>query len=214
MKKRHMSPEELQVVKVGPLGPFDNNAYLIVDPAGRESVIVDAPPGSEGVLEAARGTRVSRIVITHRHGDHWAGIDALRSATGAPVYCHEADRGPHEDKVDGTLADGEEIALGEGRLGVIHTPGHTPGSICLLMGRFLIAGDTLFPGGPGHSDRPEDLQQEIRSIVERLFVLPDETVVYPGHGDGTTIGRAKREYAAFASREHPADLCGDVLWEA
>ena len=202
------------MVRVGPLGPFDNNAYLIVDPAGRESMIVDAPPEGERILEAARGTRVSRIIVTHRHGDHWAAIDVLRSATNAPVYCHEADREPHRDKVDGVLADGEEIALGGSRLRVIHTPGHTPGSVCLLTGRVLIAGDTLFPGGPGHSDRPEDLQQELRSIVERLFILPDETGVYPGHGDGTTIGRAKQEYVVFASREHPEDLCGDVLWEA
>jgi glyoxylase-like metal-dependent hydrolase (beta-lactamase superfamily II) len=207
-----MSPNELQVVKVGPLGPFDNNAYLLVDRTTKESIIVDAPPEGEKVLEAAQGTRVSRIIVTHSHGDHWAAIDALKAATGAPVYCHEADREPHADKVDGTLADGEEIVVGKGRLRVIHTPGHTPGSICLLTGRILIAGDTLFPGGPGHSDRPEDLQQEIRSIVERLFVLPDDTVIYPGHGDGGTIGRSKQEHADFASRPHPPDLCGDVLW--
>jgi glyoxylase-like metal-dependent hydrolase (beta-lactamase superfamily II) len=205
---------ELRVVRIGPLGPFDNNAYLIIDPASRESIIVDAPPESERILEAARGARVSRIIITHRHGDHWAGVDVLRSATNAPVYCHAADSEPHADEVDGVLADGEEIALGEGRLRVVHTPGHTPGSICLLTGHILIAGDTLFPGGPGHGDTPDDLQQEFHSIVERLFVLPDDTAVYPGHGDGTTIGRSKREYAVFASREHPADLCGDVLWEA
>ena len=205
-----MPSEELRVVRVGPLGPFDNNAYLIVDPAGRASMIVDAPPGGERILEAARGTHVSRIIVTHSHADHWASIDDLRSATNAPVYCHEADREPHSDKVDGVLADGEEIALGGGRLRVIHTPG----SICLLTGRVLIVGDTLFPGGPGHSDRPEDLQQEIRSIVERLLILPDETEVYSGHGDGTTIGRAKQEYAVFAARKHPKDLCGDILWEA
>jgi len=207
-----MPPDEFQVVKVGPLGPFDNNAYVVVDRATKESIIVDAPLEGEKLLEAARGTRVSRIILTHRHGDHWATIDLLKSATGAPVYCHEADHEPHADKVDGTLAGGEEVSLGRGRLRVIHTPGHTPGSICLLTGRSLIAGDTLFPGGPGHSDRPEDLQQEIHSILQRLYVLPDDTVVYPGHGDETTIGRSKQEYAAFAARQHPPDLSGDVLW--
>lgn len=207
-----MSPDELQVIKVGSLGPFNNNAYVVVDPATNESIIVDAPLEGEKLLEAAQGTRVSRIIMTHGHRDHWGTIDLLKSTTGAPVYCHEADRQPHADKVDGTLADGEEVALGGGRLQVIHTPGHTPGSICLLTGRFLIAGDTLFPGGPGHSDRPEDLQQEIQSILQRLYVLPDETAVYPGHGDDTTIGQSKQEYAVFASREHPPDLSGDVLW--
>ncbi len=213
MESGTLCSEELEVVKVGPLGPFDNNAYLILDRAGREAIVVDAPPEGERVLEAAGDVRVSRIIITHGHGDHWASVDALKSITGAPLYCHAADRGVHAAKVDGTLADGEKIALGGGRIRVIHTPGHTPGSICLLTGSVLIAGDALFPGGPGHSDSPQDLQQEIQSIVERLFVLPEETIVHPGHGDSTTIGRAKREYAVFASREHPPDLCGDVLWE-
>ena len=96
---------------------------------------------------------------------------------------------------------------------VIHTPGHTPGSVCFLVGRYLIGGDTLFPGGPGHTDTPADLQQTIRSIVQRLYVLPDATLVLPGHGDETTIGASRHEYAVFASRPHPPDLCGDVLWE-
>ncbi|HLB28995.1 MAG TPA: MBL fold metallo-hydrolase, partial [Dehalococcoidia bacterium] len=94
------------------------------------------------------------------------------------------------------------------------TPGHTPGSLCFSYGRHLIAGDTLFPGGPGHSDSPQDLRQEIDSIVSKLYVLPDNTIVCPGHGPNTTIGRSRAEYAVFASRPHPPDLCGDVLWEA
>ena len=205
--------DEVRVVKVGPLGPFDNNAYVLIDPASSHSFIVDAPAEGERLLEAAQGTEVQRIVMTHRHPDHWATIDALKEATGAPVYCHEADREAQADKVDGTLSDGEEIALGKLKIRVIHTPGHTPGSICLLVGRHLIGGDTLFPGGPGRTNQPEELQEEIRSILERLYPLPDDTVVYPGHGDDVSIGRSKEEYAAFASREHPADLCGDVLWE-
>ena len=82
----------------------------------------------------------------------------------------------------------------------------------MLTGRILIAGDTLFPGGPGRTNKPEDLQQEIRSILDRLYSLPDDTHVYTGHGDDTTIGASRREYAVFASRVHPPDLCGDVLW--
>ena len=159
------------------------------------------------------GGRVTRIVVTHRHGDHWVSIDALKAKTGAPVSCHEADRERYAAKVDSTIADGEEIEIGGLRVRAIHTPGHTPGSLCFLVGRHLISGDTLFPGGPGRSDKPEDLQEEIRSITTKLFALPDETAVHPGHGDGTTICQAKREYAVFASREHPADLCGDVTWE-
>ncbi len=207
-----MPPSGLTVIKVGPLGPYDNNAYLIVDPVSRETIVVDAPAESEKIVEAAGTAPISRIIMTHRHADHWLGLNALKSVIDVPVYCHEADRDPHAGDVDGTLSDGEEIALGEGRLRVIHTPGHTPGSICLLVGNVVIDGDTLFPGGPGHSDRPEDLQQEIRSIVDRLFLLPNDTILHPGHGDSTTIGSAKKEYAVFAARRHPPDLCGDVLW--
>jgi glyoxylase-like metal-dependent hydrolase (beta-lactamase superfamily II) len=95
---------------------------------------------------------------------------------------------------------------------VIHTPGHTPGSICLLAGRALISGDTLFPGGPGYSRSNEALLQEIESITTRLYALPDDTLVLPGHGEPTTIGASRAEYEVFAAREHPADLRGDVLW--
>ena len=93
-----------------------------------------------------------------------------------------------------------------------HTPGHTPGSISLVVGGAVFTGDTLFPGGPGHSRSNEALQQEIASITSKLHTLPDATVVLPGHGDRTTIGESKAEYEVFASKEHPADLHGDVLW--
>ena len=205
--------DDLRLVKEGPLGPFANNVYLVQDRASGDALVVDAPAEGERILEALEGGRVTRIVVTHRHPDHWATIDALKSATGAPVACHEAEREPYADKVDATIADGEEIALGGLRVRAIHTPGHTPGSVCFLVGGHLISGDTLFPGGPGRTNRPEELQEEIRSITSRLFALPDETLVHPGHGDGTTIGQSKREYAVFASREHPAGLCGDVTWE-
>ena len=202
----------LRVIKVGPLGPFANNGYVIIDPESRESLIVDMPHEGERLLEAAQGTRVTRVILTHVHPDHLASYDLIAAATGALVCAHEDETGIPPEKVEGRLTDGEELLLGDERVTVIHTPGHTPGSICLLAGGHLIAGDTLFPGGPGHTDRPEELQQEIRSIVERLYVLPDGTIVHPGHGDDTTIGQSKREYALFASREHPPDLCGDVTW--
>jgi len=203
----------LRLVKEGPLGSFANNAYLIQDSESGETLLIDAPQDGERVLEGLAGGRVTSIVVTHRHGDHWASIDAVKRATGARVLCHEADREPYAAKVDGTISDGEELLVGALRVRVIHTPGHTPGSICLLVGDQLITGDTLFPGGPGRTQRPEDLQEEIRSITSRLFELPDEMRVHPGHGDGTTLGASKREYVVFASKEHPADLCGDVTWE-
>jgi glyoxylase-like metal-dependent hydrolase (beta-lactamase superfamily II) len=201
----------VRVVKVGPLGMFANNAYVIADAGSGDALVIDAPEESEKVFPAIEGLRVRAIVVTHRHGDHWAGIDALRQKTAAPVFCHAEDAANRQ--IDGTLEDGGEVAVGAISVRVLHTPGHTAGSICLLAGNRLISGDTLFPGGPGRTARPQDLHQEIQSIKTKLLALPDSVAVHPGHGDDTTIADAKREYAVFASKEHPADLCGDVLWE-
>lgn len=203
----------LRLVKVGPLGPFETNAFLIQDRESGETILVDAPQDGECILEGLDGGRVTRIVMTHRCPDHWESIDALAAATDAPVCCHEADQGPFADKVDDILTDGDEIQIGSQRVRVLHTPGHTKGHLSLLVGKHLISGDILFPGGPGMTKRPEDLQEALHCITTRLYALPDDTIVHPGHGDDITIGESKREYAVFASREHPPDLCGDVTWE-
>jgi hydroxyacylglutathione hydrolase len=200
----------LLLIKSDPLGPFANNAYVIADAAAREAWVVDAPQEVEKLFPALEGLSVRGIVVTHRHFDHWGGIEALTAKTGAPVYCHVDDVAGRA--VAGTLSDGDEIEAGGVRVRVLHTPGHTPGSICLLAGGHLIAGDTLFPGGPGRTSTPDDLRREIESITSKLYALPDSTLVHPGHGDGTTIGESRREYAVFASRPHRDDLCGDVLW--
>lgn len=206
-----------EVRKIGPLGPYDNNAYIIVDAETKQSIFVDAPTGSERALDAARDTKVQRVVVTHRHGDHWANIDLVKEKLGVAVMCHEADRAPYKGKVDGAVADGDALSIGRTLVRVIHTPGHTPGSVCLLVESadppVLISGDTLFPGGPGRSDSAAALQEMIGSIKTRLLTLDDGTAVFPGHGANTTIGDSRREVAAFDAREHPADLHGDVTWE-
>ena len=202
----------LLLLKLGPLGAVSNNAYVIADATTHDAIVVDAPEESEHVVEAARGFDVRGIVVTHRHRDHWAGIDALLAGIQAPVLCHEADREPYARYVENTLAHDDEVDVGGLRLRVIHTPGHTAGCICLSLGEHLIAGDTLFPGGPGRTRSPEDLRQEIESIVDNLYVLPESTHVYPGHGANTTIGASKAEYAVFAGKPHDPLLAGDVLW--
>lgn len=200
----------LRLIKVGPLGPFANNAYVIADAVSGDAVVVDAPQESEKVLPALEGLTVRRIVVTHRHGDHWGGIDALTSHTRAPVSCHAEDAANR--RVDSTLADGDVVEVGSLKVRVIFTPGHTPGSICFLVGDRLLSGDTLFPGGPGRTMKPEDLAQEIESITSKLYTLPDAVVVHPGHGADTTIGESRREYAVFAAKDHAAALSGDVTW--
>ncbi len=205
------------VIKVGPLGPYANNAYVIVDRSTKQSIFVDAPFESERAIEAARETDVQMIIVTHRHADHWAAIDLVKESLAAPVWCHEADRAPYAAKVFDTLNDGDVVPFGESSVRVIHTPGHTPGSICLLVergdGPVLISGDTLFPGGPGRSDSPAALKEMIDSIASRLLTLPDATAVYPGHGDNGSIAASKREYAVFTSKPHAGDVSGDVTWE-
>lgn len=206
--------DNLRLVKEGPLGPFANNVYLIQDRDSGDTLVIDAPQDATRILDALAGGSVTRILVTHRHQDHWMNIDELKTATNAPVACHAEDAERYKDKVESAIADGEEIAVGSLRVRAIHTPGHTQGSTCFLVGRHLLSGDVLFPSGPGRTDSPDALRQSIASITTKLFGLPDDTLVHPGHGDGGSIGQSKREYAVFAAKEHPADLCGDVNWES
>jgi glyoxylase-like metal-dependent hydrolase (beta-lactamase superfamily II) len=110
------------------------------------------------------------------------------------------------------LEDGEKVSYGNTSLKVLHTPGHTPGSLCFLMGKYLISGDTIFPGGPGKTKSPTDLKLIIESITRKIFVLPDDTAIYPGHGDSTLLRKEKEELSIFSSRSHDPNLFGDVLW--
>ncbi len=209
---REYEDGSLRVMAFENLGPFSNNAYIIADADSKEAVIVDMPGGSAAVVAAAADWDVKAILLTHSHGDHWADYDLVTSAIGAPVMANEAERGVLGARIHKPLEDGQEVAVGGLAIGAIHTPGHTPGSTCFTIGRYLFSGDTLFPGGPGRTGSPADFKQTVHSITTRLLTLPGETEVLTGHGDGTTIARSKEEYAEFASREHPADLCGDVTW--
>lgn len=207
-----MSQPAPRITKLGPLGNWANNLYLLVDPASNDGVIIDTPEGAEEVFDVAKGTNVKAILITHSHPDHTAGLDIVREFYGAPVYCHPAEPWLDRAKVDEDLEDGRQVGFGGLQLSAVFTPGHTPGSTCFVIGDSLFSGDTLFPGGPGRTRTAADLKQEIESIVNKLHVLDDATTVYPGHGDNTTIADSKREYAGFASRPHDPDLHGDVLW--
>lgn len=203
---------DVTIERLGPLGPIANNAYIIRPAGGGAAIVVDAPAGSEAVVAALGTTPVSAIVVTHSHRDHWDGFEVLRAHTDTPVYAGVGETNLDVRRGAIALSDGAELPVGGTSIRVLATPGHTPGSICLLVGGALLTGDTLFPGGPGHSRTAEALQQLIGSISSRLLVLPEATLVLPGHGDGTTIGVSKAEYAVFASKAHAAVLHGDVSW--
>jgi glyoxylase-like metal-dependent hydrolase (beta-lactamase superfamily II) len=202
---------EVWIVKLA-LGPYDNNCYVLIDPETLQSAIVDAPAEPQKVLDAVRGTQVKYLLITHTHADHLAGFREIVEGTGARVGVHPAEAHRLPQRPDFSLNDNDTLLVGAVPLRVLHTPGHTPGSCCLITGRRLFTGDTLFPGGPGHSSNAEDLQQELKSIAKKLLLLAPETAVYPGHGADTTIRQSQAEYRVFASKSHPPDLHGDILW--
>ena len=134
----------LTITKFDSLGPYGNNAYLVADRDAGEALIVDMPAGSRAVLEALGDLKVSAILLTHTHPDHWADYDLVRSATGAPVRCHPAEVIMPATKIDRPLSDDEEIRIAGATIRALHTPGHTPGSTCYLSGRILFSGDVLW----------------------------------------------------------------------
>jgi len=196
-----------------PVGILQCNCSVLGDEATREAIVVDPGDDIGQILEILRrhDLRVTAIVITHAHIDHIGGAQKLKVATGAPVFMNPNDRGlqkimseqaawlgvetPEAVEIDAAALDGDKLAVGTTEVHVLHTPGHTPGSISLWMPseNKLVAGDTLFRGSIGRTDLPGgDGRQILRSIHAKLLPLPEETVVIPGHGQNTTIGLEKR----------------------
>lgn len=180
---------------------MDNNIYFIV--VGDEVAVVDAGSNeADAVLAEVGDKRFQAVLQTHNHGDHVAALKEVVEKTKAPVLAHPMDALP----VDATpLSEGDSHEIGGVKLSVLHTPGHTPGSICFLLQEagesHLFAGDTLFPGGPGNTfNNKEAFQTIMRSLDEKLFVLPDDTHVYPGHGDDTTIGNERPSVEEWRAR--------------
>jgi glyoxylase-like metal-dependent hydrolase (beta-lactamase superfamily II) len=194
------------------LGPFETNSYLLTCLQTRDSVLVDAPGEAQEILTWVEKTNPRYIVMTHSHMDHTGALLEVRDALKIPLAAHSRDAKSLPCKPDIFLNDGDKLSFGAADLTVLHTPGHTPGSLCFLTGRYLIAGDTIFPGGPGRTPSPDALKQIIESITSKIFVLPEETTIYSGHGDSSTIVKEKAQFAEFSSRPHDPHLCGDVLW--
>ncbi|NTW29060.1 MAG: MBL fold metallo-hydrolase [Coriobacteriia bacterium] len=197
------------------LGPLEANCWVVSDDAGGPALVIDPAGDAERVLEVLDGRSVAAIVLTHGHFDHLGGVEALIAATGAALMVHELDAvdsmssqknlatmlGYHcvAPVADRLLCEGDSIAAGELLFTVLHTPGHTPGGICLFAedpaggAPQLFSGDTLFAGSVGRSDfGGGDGRALSHSIAAKLAPLPGETVVHPGHGPNTTISRERQ----------------------
>jgi glyoxylase-like metal-dependent hydrolase (beta-lactamase superfamily II) len=191
---------QVQITKVV-VGPMVNNVYVVRCADTGSAVLIDAADEPEVLLPLCEELNVGDVLTTHGHGDHIQAVPAVRSA-GHRVGVGPADAGmlPAHDF---EIADGDVIEVGRLRLHAIHTPGHTPGSTCFTVegSPILFSGDTLFPGGPGNTRRnPVNFATIIRSIQQRLFTLPEETIVLPGHGAGTTIGTERPHLQEWIDR--------------
>jgi glyoxylase-like metal-dependent hydrolase (beta-lactamase superfamily II) len=194
------------------LGPFGTNTYLLICRKTGDSVIVDAPGEADKVLKRLEGTQPRHILMTHNHMDHVEALADLKSALDVPLAAHADDADSLPVKPEQLLNDGDTVSFGDIQLKVLHTPGHTPGSLCFLTGKYLISGDTIFPGGPGKTWSPADFKTMVASLTAKIFSLADETEVYPGHGDGTVIKKERQEFETFSAKPRDPNLCGDVVW--
>jgi glyoxylase-like metal-dependent hydrolase (beta-lactamase superfamily II) len=201
-----------QIFKVPGMGPYDNNGYVIADPATKEAYLVDAPAQVERLLDEAKDLRIKAVLITHTHPDHVAGYADLKRLTDLPVAVHADDEARLPGKPDLRIAHGDVLTIGTTRIRVLHTPGHTSGGVCLYLDGTLVSGDTLFPGGPGRTRSHADFLRVVDSITTHLYALGEGTLVLPGHGADTTIADSKREYDVFAGKPHADDLHDNVLW--
>jgi glyoxylase-like metal-dependent hydrolase (beta-lactamase superfamily II) len=195
------------------VGMLQCNCSVFGDETTKEGIVVDPGDEIEEILAIVNrhGLRVKAIVITHAHIDHIGGAAKMKAATGAPVYMHESDSElyahldmqaewlgvapPARTAIDVAAAEGASLTIGGSAFEILHTPGHTPGSLCLWIPaeNKLVAGDTLFRESIGRTDLPGgDGRRILRSIKDKLYPLPDDAIVIPGHGPNTTMGYEKR----------------------
>ena len=193
------------------VGPLETNCFLVIEPESKEALLIDPGAEAERILDNLQqaGVRLVGIVLTHAHGDHIGAVREVKAQTGAPVLVHrlEADwlTDPQKNlsalfglplsspEADRLLDEGDTVALGAEHLHVLHTPGHSPGGLSLQQDGILICGDLLFLESVGRCDLPAgDLETLTHSIQAKVYTLPDDTILYLGHGELTTVGHEKR----------------------
>jgi hydroxyacylglutathione hydrolase len=198
------------------VGPLGVNAYLVEHTATRKAVVIDPGGDGEAILGevSGLGLTVEKILLTHGHFDHVGAVGLLRERTGASVYIHPADvermAGARRQGLifglsvsdppapDVLVEEGDTVAFQDQEFLVAHTPGHTPGCVSYIVGKRAFVGDLIFAGSIGRTDLPGgDHRQLIESVLTKIFPLPDETILFPGHGPATTVGEEKRSNPFF-----------------
>jgi glyoxylase-like metal-dependent hydrolase (beta-lactamase superfamily II) len=194
-------------IKTLAVGPLETNCYIVSDEDTGEALIIDPGDEPDRIMDFAEGLKVRYIVLTHAHFDHAGAVPELKEATGAEIALHPGEREAYffvseqaalwgfdagaMPEPDVILGEGDELRVGNTRLRVLHTPGHSAGGICLLGGGALFSGDTLFMGSVGRTDFTGGSMEQLKDSFRRLMRLPPETMVLPGHGPATTIGRER-----------------------
>jgi glyoxylase-like metal-dependent hydrolase (beta-lactamase superfamily II) len=195
------------IIKVS-VGQMDNNAYLVSCSQTGETLLIDAANDPQILLELIDlfAPKLSLIVTSHQHFDHWQALEEVAKATGVPTAAHQLDAEPLPVKPDRILANGDTVKIGKLSFDVIHLQGHTPGSVALALdgaddATHLFTGDCLFPGGVGKTWQEGDFERLLGDVTSRVFnVYGDSTVVYPGHGDDTTLGTERPHLAEWKER--------------
>ncbi len=173
------------------------NAYVITCASTKEAVVIDPGLPSDKLVDQVKGLTVKYIIATHCHPGHVAGKDELKEVSGGQTAIHSADAKQFLRSADRYLLDGAELEFGEFKLSVLHTPGHTPGSICLVVANHAFVGDTILAGGIGKQTPETDLRRQMMSIGTKLLRLPLTTALYPGHGPATSLERELAQNPIF-----------------
>jgi glyoxylase-like metal-dependent hydrolase (beta-lactamase superfamily II) len=195
----------LRITKLA-VGPMENNAYFLRCANTGDTLLIDAAAEHDRLLETRDDGLLITIVTTHQHPDHWQALEAMVGITQPNVLAHPDDESGLPIPVTETVDDGDVISFGDASVEVIHLRGHTPGSIALLYTGdperpHLFTGDSLFPGGPGKTTSPENFTSLMDDLEAKVFSrLPDETWVYPGHGNDTTLGAERPHLGEWRAR--------------
>ncbi len=173
------------------------NCYIVSDANSKEAVVIDPGLPADKIAEQARGLTVKHILATHGHPGHVGGKDDLKALTGGETAIHSADAKHFLRSADRYLLDGDELDFGEFKVYVLHTPGHTPGSLCFVIANHAFVGDTILAGGIGRQMPETDLRRQMMSIGTKLVRLPLTTALYPGHGPATSLERELQQNPIF-----------------